>query len=487
MGNEKYEGVKKEAKIHNYSGGNLYVRVAVLLSDFLLLNLILFFAFYVTDCDIPPYFDRATKVTVLVMNVAMIVAQYFFHTIIDRRFLKPYAVVFNVLKLTSVQAFLSGFTLRLLSDGGGVFRFMVIFFFVEFFVLLFIRLVELEGLKSLRRNGRNSRSVLFVGSDPALEMLYKKFMDIPSVGYRVKGYFADEHMKNEPEGLQWLGDISMLNKVMDEWNSDVLYEPGIDELFCSLSHDEEAEIKSIVHTCDRKVIHFFYVPRAFADYELRLKPLRVGDYVYYSTRQEPLLSPTNRFIKRLFDVCFSAVVCLFLIPITLIVGLIIKLQSPGPIFFRQARTGIDGKTFYLYKFRSMHVNSDADIEQATKDDPRKFPFGNFMRKYNIDELPQFFNVLKGDMSIVGPRPHMLYHTELYAKIIDKYMVRLFCKPGMTGWAQVTGFRGETKELWQMEGRVKRDIWYVEHWSMWLDVKIILMTIKSIIIPDKHAY
>ena len=135
----------------------------------------------------------------------------------------------------------------------------------------------------------------------------------------------------------------------------------------------------------------------------------------------------------------------------------------------------------------MHVNNGSDTVQATKNDPRKFPFGNFMRKSNVDELPQFFNVLRGDMSIVGPRPHMLYHTKIYSDLIDKYMVRHFSKPGITGYAQVTGFRGETKELWQMEERVKRDIWYIENWSFWLDIKIIFQTAVSIIKKDKNAY
>ena len=135
----------------------------------------------------------------------------------------------------------------------------------------------------------------------------------------------------------------------------------------------------------------------------------------------------------------------------------------------------------------MHVNKEADSRQATKDDPRKFPFGDFMRKTNIDELPQFWNVLIGNMSVVGPRPHMLAHTEQYDKLIDKYMVRHFVKPGITGWAQVTGFRGETSELWQMEGRVERDIWYIQHWSFWLDMRIIWMTVKSIFTRDEKAY
>lgn len=213
----------------------------------------------------------------------------------------------------------------------------------------------------------------------------------------------------------------------------------------------------------------------------------MGDTLTYTNHLEPLSITTNKLTKRLFDVTVSIISCICMIPIIPIIAIIIKIQSPGPIFFKQERTGFAGKTFFCYKFRSMHVNKDADLEQATENDPRKFAFGNFMRKTNIDELPQFWNVLRGDMSIVGPRPHMLHHTEIYSELIDKYMVRHFCKPGITGWAQVTGFRGETKELWQMEERVERDIWYIEHWTFMLDIKIIYKTIKSVIIPDKHAY
>ena len=199
------------------------------------------------------------------------------------------------------------------------------------------------------------------------------------------------------------------------------------------------------------------------------------------------MNSVNRAVKRTFDLLL---VMIFMIPALLIfpfVWIIVKIQSPGPIFFKQKRTGLDGKDFNLYKFRSMHVNKDADRVQATKNDPRKYPFGNFMRKANIDEIPQIINVLKGDMSFVGPRPHMLAHTEQYSQLIDKYMVRHFVKPGVTGWAQVTGFRGETNELWQMEGRVKRDIWYMEHWSIWLDIRIIWMTLKTFFVHDEHAY
>ena len=220
---------------------------------------------------------------------------------------------------------------------------------------------------------------------------------------------------------------------------------------------------------------------------LNLKRELLEDMEVFTTYENPLQNPFNRIVKRTFDIVVSLIALFFTGLLFPFIALIIKLQSPGPIIFRQERTGLDGKTFVCYKFRSMHVNADADKVQATEHDPRKFKFGDIMRKTNIDELPQFWNVLKGDMSIVGPRPHMLAHTEMYRELIDKYMVRHFVRPGVTGWAQVTGFRGETKELWQMEGRVKRDIWYIENWSFWLDLRIIWLTFKSIFVHDEHAY
>ena len=213
----------------------------------------------------------------------------------------------------------------------------------------------------------------------------------------------------------------------------------------------------------------------------------IDDIEVCTTFKTPLLNPANKLIKRTFDILLSSVLLSLLLPFLPVFAMLIKMQSPGPVFFRQLRTGLDGRCFTMWKFRSMHVNDDADRKQATKDDPRKFPFGDFMRKTDLDEVPQFWNVLRGDMSIVGPRPHMLAHTEQYAQLINKFMVRHFVKPGVTGWAQVTGFRGETHELWQMEGRVKRDIWYMENWSIWLDIRIIWLTVKSLFRYDENVY
>jgi putative colanic acid biosynthesis UDP-glucose lipid carrier transferase len=202
----------------------------------------------------------------------------------------------------------------------------------------------------------------------------------------------------------------------------------------------------------------------------------------------PLYIRYNSIIKRAFDLMVSIVMlCSFFPIICLIVGIFIKLTSPGPIFFVQKRTGKDGKDFNCYKFRSMVVNQDADKIQATANDPRKTPLGNFIRNTSIDEIPQLINVFLGDMSLIGPRPHMVKHTEMYSKLIDNYMDRHAVKPGITGWAQVTGLRGETKELSQMENRVKADIWYIQNWSFLLDMKILIKTILTILLGDKNAY
>jgi putative colanic acid biosynthesis UDP-glucose lipid carrier transferase len=201
-----------------------------------------------------------------------------------------------------------------------------------------------------------------------------------------------------------------------------------------------------------------------------------------------LLRASNRFKKRVFDVvCSLAFIVLIYWWVYLIVAAIIKVTSPGPVYFKQLRNGMNGKEFTCLKFRSMRVNADAGKVQATKDDSRKTKFGAFMRKTSIDELPQFINVLRGDMSLVGPRPHMLSHTKEYSALINKYMVRHLVKPGITGLAQVTGFRGETKELSQMEGRVRQDIWYVENWSFFLDIRILFLTVYNAIRGDKQAY
>lgn len=465
--------------------GNDLIRIAIIIGDFLLLNLLVYLCLEQFDDKTPDYFMDHNAVVVMVANFAMLVAEYFFNTIAYHRRLSAIDLLRRVFMLSATQSALMFFLLRSISRGGGFFKFMYYFAGFLFIALLLARLIERGIILYLRAKGKNTQSILFVGNDPANLMLYHDMLENSSAGTYVKGYYADEPIENAPEQFVHLGNLQQLNAKMEEDKDKTNL--GIDLLFCCLSHDESAFINRVIHFCDNHVVHFYYVPRMSGNLHLRLIPERYGDVTLFTNRREPLTFIENKFLKRTFDIVVSTLTCLVLLPFLPIVALIIKMQSPGPLFFVQNRTGLNGHTFKCYKFRSMHVNNQADTLQATKDDPRKFPFGEFMRKTNIDEFPQFFNVLKGDMSIVGPRPHMMLHTEMYGKLIDKYMVRHFCRPGITGWAQVTGFRGETKELWQMEERIRRDIWYLENWTFWLDLKIILKTALSIIRPDKQAY
>ena len=206
------------------------------------------------------------------------------------------------------------------------------------------------------------------------------------------------------------------------------------------------------------------------------------------SRTIPLNDPLNLFIKRVFDVLFAAFVLVFIMSWLMpLVALLIKLESKGPIFFKQKRHGLDYEEFNCYKFRSMYVNEKADIEEATKNDLRITKIGAFLRKTSIDEMPQFLNVLIGNMSVVGPRPHMLNFTEKYANKVNKFNVRHFVKPGITGMAQTHGYRGEIEKDSDIINRIKYDIYYMENWSLLLDLKIIYLTIKNAINGEKKAY
>ena len=194
-------------------------------------------------------------------------------------------------------------------------------------------------------------------------------------------------------------------------------------------------------------------------------------------------------LKKATDKILSGAGLVVLSPVFAGIAIAIKAEDGliAPVFFKQKRTGFKGKEFNCYKFRTMKVNANSDQLQASRHDPRKTRVGEFLRKTSLDELPQFINVFVGDMSVVGPRPHMVKHTQDYSKIIDKYMLRHLIKPGITGWAQVNGYRGETRELWQMERRVEYDVWYIEHWNFWLDIKIIFLTVVNAFRGEKNAF
>lgn len=338
-------------------------------------------------------------------------------------------------------------------------------------------LIKFYWKKIRHRNG-----VVFVGSTENNVTLYHELADDPSIGYWVCGYFDELPNKDFPEECPYLGTPQDVIPYLETHQADVR------NLYCCLPSSQKDKILSIIKYCENHLVRFYSIPnvRNYLFHQVHFSMM--GSVPCLSLHDEPLSWIENRFVKRTFDIVFSlAFLCSLFIPILVLVTIITKTTMPGPVFFRQKRNGIDGKEFYCLKFRSMRVNADADRLQATKNDPRKTKWGDIMRKTNIDELPQFINVLLGDMSVVGPRPHMVKHTEEYSQLIDKYMVRHFIKPGITGWSQVNGYRGETKELAQMEGRIKGDIWYIEHWSFWLDLYIIYKTVANAIHGEKNAY
>ena len=416
---------------------------------------------------------------ILVSNIGLMLSQMQFSTIIHLRLVNAAEIAKRLVGLTTMQTVLTFILLRVFAYDLPIGWLLLEIGTVFTVSLLFKRLTERWFVKLYREAGRNTRSVMLVGNDPNLEYVYQKLKNDATLGYRIMGYYGDDPIEGEVKMGNMDDFIATLDKPDElQWG---------DELYLTTSRKNRDLIRRVSRLCDHHVTRFYYVPVSVESIGLNLKSTMVEELEIYTTYENPLQNSMNRAFKRLFDIVFALVFLIVLMILLPFIFIIIKLQSPGPIFFKQLRTGLDGKNFYCYKFRSMHVNKDADKLQATKDDPRKYPFGNFMRKSNIDELPQFWNVLVGEMSVVGPRPHMLAHTEMYAGLIDKYMVRHFVKPGVTGWAQVTGYRGETKELWQMEERIKRDIWYMEHWSFWLDVRIAWLTFKTIFIHDKNAY
>lgn len=451
--------------IKNHNQTNRLIKWTVIALDFVALWLLLpVVADFIPDAE--KWTDDKHRLFWGICTLSMVLAEYWFYSTIHQRMVGAGDILRRGTLLVATQVVVSYLLLRSVRFMYRIGWQLLFMGLALWTVIILLRFVEREALKRLRRQDFNTRTVTFVGSDEELQRLHQRILSIPSYGYKLRSSYASTNdflsLLNHPEDLR-LGD----------------------EVYLCAPRRERQLIERTASLCQHRMIKFYYV--ATAEEKLNLQPVQMDDLEVMGTYSSPLEDPLNRWLKRLLDIVFSFP-CLILTALLLpFIVLVIKRQSPGPVFFRQLRTGIDGKDFYCYKFRSMHVNDDADRLQATEDDPRKFPFGDFMRKTNIDELPQFWNVLRGDMSIVGPRPHMLAHTEQYDKLIDKYMVRHFVKPGITGWAQVTGFRGETRELWQMEGRVERDIWYIQHWSLWLDLRIIWLTFKTIFKRDKKAY
>ena len=339
-------------------------------------------------------------------------------------------------------------------------------------LIIIIKFVIFFLLKKYRKIFKgNLRIVVIVGLNEKTDQLRRYFNDNPDYGYQLIKTF----------------DLKGNNKFNIDEVIEFISDHKVDEIYSSVAEVKNQELTKLIDYADNNLKILKFLPDNKEIYTKKLDFTYYGYLPILSMRSIPTDEPINLFIKRSFDIFFSLLVIIGILSwLTPLIGFLIKIESKGPIFFKQKRNGLDYKEFYCYKFRSMRPNLRA-IPVYILGDPRVTKIGKFIRKTSIDELPQFINVLKGDMSVVGPRPHMVSHTHMYAEKIDKFMVRHFIKPGITGLAQVSGFRGEVEDNKFIINRVKYDIYYLENWSILMDLRIIFKTIFNAFTGEEKAY
>ncbi len=451
----------------------LLIKWGVIAIDLLVLNtllscfLILFPSFRTEDLQ------ENYQILYFVLNAVYLLCVYFKSPILYMRKVRPEQIVGDLFSMILWYAPLSFLAMNYINPDVFLWQFALLFYGCLFVCITASRLCSRSYIKWYRRRGCNTRDILFVGSNPNMVDLYNEMMGDPTTGYRILGYFDDEKCTDCEMPIPYLGTIDIIPEYLEA----IHFHP-MGRVYCCLSSDRASEIKQIIDYCENHLIRFYSVPN-IRNYPRRQMCMDlVGEVPVLYIRREPMRQPLNLFKKRVFDIVFSGLFLCTLFPfIYLMVAIITKITSPGPVLFKQKHNGLNGNVFYRYKFRITKMKYIGSDSQPTTEETK---FGSFLHKNSIDRLPQFINVLKGDMSIVGPRPYGLKDTEEFSEQINNYMVRHFIKPGITGWAQVCSRRSETKELTRMEARIRKDIWYIENWSFWLDIRIIYLTIRKIL-------
>jgi putative colanic acid biosynthesis UDP-glucose lipid carrier transferase len=353
-------------------------------------------------------------------------------------------------------------------------RNFIIYYSLFLFILVSLRSILFRKvMKQLRKKGRNLRHLLIIGTGEVAKNFREIIRKNPDFGYRVKGFLSRNMYKDE----ELIGTYEQLNEILSSGS--------IDEVVIALPQEDYSLIDEVIKTCNRNAVRTHIIPDYFKFVSQRFRISMIGNFPIITSRNEPLEEVQWRAVKRVFDFIFSLLVVAFILSILFpLVALLTKLTSKGPVLFVQERIGAKNKKFRCYKFRTLKVEQPAkSFQPVTMNDPRVTPLGKFLRKTNIDELPQFINVLKGEMSIVGPRPYPIPYDDRYGKIFEEIKLRHNVKPGITGWAQVHGLRGdvtddeENKKL--ISKRIEYDLWYIENWTFWLDIQIILLTILQV--------
>lgn len=453
------------------------IKPIYLTGDLFCLNAAYFISYFARFKHITEQFDVTNIVVLLIINAAWTVIAINLHLFSIKRtihsqelFADLFLGIFLLFLILASSIFLFKFAM--------ISRLVVISFLIIAAILLTLwRFIFIRFLKAYRSAGYNYTRVIIVGAGQLGKNLHDSLIRHASYGYKFLGYFDDRTI-NDPK-------VKVLGKISDIYTYAI--ENEVDEIYVALPESAVRHTKELISFAENNLIRIKVIPdfRKFINRSVNIEFHESIPLI--SIRKEPLTRLTNRVIKRAFDILFSGVVILTIMSwLTPILAILIKLDSRGPVFFLQERNGENNAVFKMIKFRSMRVNKDSDTIQATRNDKRITKLGSFLRKSSLDELPQFFNVLMGNMSIVGPRPHMLKHTQEYSQLIDKYLLRQSIKPGITGWAQVRGYRGETTNPEMMRLRVFFDVWYMENWTFLLDIKIVYLTVFNMLKGEKNA-
>jgi putative colanic acid biosysnthesis UDP-glucose lipid carrier transferase len=399
--------------------------------------------------------------------------------------LKPFSIEWVVfLKSFVLYILLTSFIFSQLLNQQSLSRKQLLFQLALVFILMPLqKLIIRLALKKINNSDNIARKVLIVGAGETGMDFYTQYVKNKHFGYKLTGFIDD--IKNPSLNGHYLGKTTDLDKVIANHE--------LDDIVVTLPITNESQIENIITVGEKQGKRIRIIPNYghFGDGKLQVDSL--GSLSMITLRSLPLDIPDNKIYKRIFDILFSLFVIVFLLSWVIpIISILIKLGSKGPVFFKQERWGLNNKPILCLKFRSMvaaskDVDENGNFQQAMKNDPRITPLGRFLRKTNLDELPQFFNVLLGSMSVVGPRPHPVPLNIASKDSVEKYMMRHWVKPGITGWAQVNGYRGETRMPRLMRKRIQYDVWYIEHWTFWLDLQIIVQTLVNMIKGEKNAF
>ncbi len=456
-----------------------YLQITLITLDLIVLNLVFFICEFFFTKSIHYNSSDAYFKYLTIANASWLLLSFFLRTYSS-------AVILNFENFTkrSIQVYLLWI----------IFILIYLFFFRELTVsrlfiiattggfglgLLVDRFIYLGIFKYFRNSDYLIKKVIILGYNDTAKKLAKYFEE-DGINTQIVGFIEDNKNIHELSHYPILADVSDTLQVAKDLD--------VQEIFSTITPEQNKGIYDLMYQSEKECIRFKIVPNLsiFITRDVHIEYF--GDLPILSLRKEPLDDVGNRVKKRVLDIVVSFFVIIFILSWLIpLLGLLIFLESGRPIFFSQLRTGKNKKPFYCLKFRSMKYNKDADLKQASQNDSRVTVIGKFIRKTSLDEFPQFINVFKGEMSLVGPRPHMLKHTSDYSKVVDDYMVRQFIKPGISGWAQIHGYRGEITNPEQIQMRVNKDLWYLENWNLWLDIQILFLTLYYIVKGDKKAF